>query len=87
MLFAHGLDSVGPAPIERRRSILRRARRGSSLVGVDERRYPRDFATYVRYYRDLKKIPARYPLPAPLTLAQLDGFLAEVGDRYPVQWL
>ena len=88
MLFSHGVDSIGLASIDRGRSILDRARRRGGFVGVDERAYPRDFAVFVRYYTDLKrKIRARYPLPGPLTLGELDAFLEGAGDRYPVQWI
>ena len=87
MLFSHGVDSVGLVPIERWRAILGRARRRGGFVGVDQRRYPRDFGTFVRYYTDLKKIAARYPRPGPLALAQLDAFLDQAGHRYPVHWL
>jgi hypothetical protein len=87
MLFSHGVESVGLVPIERWRRILERARRRGRFIGVDERAFPRDFAVFVRYYAELKKIPARYPLPAPLALSQFDAFLEEAADRYPVQWL
>jgi hypothetical protein len=87
MLFSHGVDSVGLAPIERWRTILRRARKRSSFVGVDERKFPRDFATFVRYHADLKKIPTRYPMPGSLPLARLDEFLDRAGDRYLVRWM
>lgn len=87
MLFSHGVDSVGLAPIERWRSILRRARKQGRFLGVDEQAFPRDFAAFERYQRELKKIPARYPIPGPLAISQLDSFLQQAGDRYPVQWL
>jgi hypothetical protein len=87
MLFSHSVESVGLVPIERWRSILQRARRHGGFVGVDERRYPRDFATFVRYYTDLKKIPARYPRPGPLTLDRLDAFLDRARGRYSVRWV
>jgi len=86
MLFSHGVDSVGLAPIERWRTILRRARKRATFVGVDERRFPRDFATFVRYHADIKKIPVRYPRPGPMSLDGLDAFLEQAGDRYPVRW-
>ena len=57
MLFSHGVDSIGLAPIERWRALLQRARQLSGFVGVDERAFPRDFATFVRYSTDLKKLP------------------------------
>jgi hypothetical protein len=50
--------------------------------------YPRDFAAMIRYYTDLQeKISEGYPLPASLTLEQLDRFIEERGDRFPIQWL
>jgi hypothetical protein len=86
MLFSHGVDSIGLAPIERWRSVLQRACKHGGFVGVDERRFPRDFAAFVRYHTDLKKIPSRYPMPGPLQLTQLQEFLGRAGDRYPVRW-
>jgi len=86
MLFSHGVESVGLPSIERWRSLTRRARKRGGFVGVDEEEFPRDYATFVRYHTDLKKIPARYPMPGPLTLGQLDGFLQGAGDRYQVRW-
>jgi hypothetical protein len=87
MLFAHGADSVGVVPITRWRSILARARKSGDFVGVDQKKFPRDLATLVRYYTQVKKIPARYPLPGPLTLERLDTFLEREGHRYEVEWI
>jgi hypothetical protein len=88
MLFSHGVESIGLTPIDRWRRILGRARKAGSFVGVDENAYPRDFAVFVRYYFELKrKIRARYPLPSPVTLNQLDEFLKEAHARYQVQWI
>lgn len=42
---------------------MRRARGQGSFVGVDERKYSRDFATLIRYYTHIRKIPT--PLPTP----------------------
>jgi hypothetical protein len=86
MLFSHGVDSVGLAPIERWRTILRRARKRGSFVGVDEQRFPRDFAAFVRYHTDLKKVPTRCLMPGRLSLGGLDEFLGRTGGRYPVKW-
>jgi hypothetical protein len=88
MLFSHGVESIGLTRIDDWRALLRYARKRSAFVGVDERAYPRDFAVFVRYHFDLKrKIGTRYPLPPPLTLRELDRFLAETEGRYLVQWL
>jgi hypothetical protein len=87
-LFSHGVDSIGLVPIQSWRAILERARRRSDFLGVDERAYPRDFAALVNYHADIgRKIAARYPLPGPLSLNQLDTFLQEAGPRYRVRWL
>jgi hypothetical protein len=85
MLFSHGVDSVGLALIGRWRSMLQLARKHGSFMGVDERRFPRDFAAFVRYHIDLKEISARHPMPRSLQLTRLDEFLGRTGDRYPVR--
>jgi hypothetical protein len=87
MLFSHGVESIGLAPIDRWRAILRRARKTASFVGVDENAYPRDFAVFVRYYFELKrKIESRYPIPSPVSLNDFDRFLHECSGRYDVHW-
>src|SRR5262249_6427667 len=43
MLFSHGVDSVGLAPVAQWRQLLGRAKKNGAFVGVDERTYPRDF--------------------------------------------
>jgi hypothetical protein len=85
-LFSHGVDSVGLPSIDRWAAVLGRARRHGRLVGVDRRAFPRDFAVFLRFHRDLTAIGAQAPMPAPLTLAQLNRFLAVAGHRFRVQW-
>jgi hypothetical protein len=88
MLFSMGVECVGLPSIDRWREVLKRAQKRGDFLGVDERRFPLDFATFVRYYTQLKrKVAARYPLPGPLALEQLDQFLEQFGDRYPVEWV
>jgi len=88
MLFSHGVNSVGVASIDRWRSLLKRAKHRGAFIGVDEESYPRDFATFARYHSSLQYvIPARYPIPGPLSLAEFEAFLDRAGDRYAVRWL
>ena len=88
ILFSHGVDAVGLPTIERWRQVFNKARKHGEFIGVEEDKFPRNFATLVRYYTDLQRIiRSRYPLPAPLALEQLDKFIADAGDRFPVQWL
>jgi pimeloyl-ACP methyl ester carboxylesterase len=87
MLFSHGVESAGLASIERWKAILSRAARTGRFIGVDERAYPRDFATVARYHAELKRhLRERYPPPDPLSLGELDTFLEEAGGRYAIQW-
>ncbi len=86
MLFSHGVESVGLPSVERWRTVTGRACRRSGFIGVEEEKFPRDYATFVRYHTEVKKIPARYPMPGPLTLGRLDAFLQEAEDRYRVRW-
>ena len=86
-LFSHGVDSVGLPSIDRWAAVLNRARRSGRFVGVDPRAFPRDFAVFLRFHRDLAAIAARSPMPDPLTLVQLDTFLARAGYRFGVRWV
>jgi hypothetical protein len=86
MLFSHGVESVGLPPIARWREVLKRARRYGGFVGVDEGKFPRDYAAFIRYNTELRKVRPLYP-PAPLSLEELDAFLEEAAGRYPVRWL
>ncbi len=86
MLFSHGVDSIGLVPISYWKSILARAERGM-FIGVDPQVYPRDFATFVRYHEDvITKIPERYPLPAALTLNDLESFTRSHKSAYRIEW-
>jgi len=50
-------------------------------------RFPaRDFATFVRYHRDLKRLSPRLPLPPPLALGELDEFLLDHATEFEIEW-
>jgi len=88
ILFSHGVDAVGLPSIDRWREVFKRARKRGEFIGVEEDKFPRNFATLIRYYTDLQRvIPARYPVPGSLVLEQLDKFIQEAGDRFPVRWI
>jgi hypothetical protein len=87
MLFSHGVNSIGLVPIERWRQALKSAQQYGSCVGVDSEAYPRDFGVFVRYNPELKqKIAARYPIPPPLTLSELEQFVARSAGQYQINW-
>jgi pimeloyl-ACP methyl ester carboxylesterase len=83
-LFQHGTDGVGVAPVERWRRILGMARRHGAFLGVDPRLHPRDFGSFGRFHRQLAGLPVSAP-PAPLTLEELELFLAGRRDE-AVTW-
>jgi len=86
-LYSNSIDSVGLASAEEWRSVIDQARQHGDFVGVNEKRYPRDLASSLRHYTELKKLPGRLPIPAPMSLSQLDDFLAQAQDQYPVDWV
>ncbi len=88
MLMSNGVpNAVGLTPIPEWRRIMSRARKRYDFIGVEEAKYPVDFATFLRYERDLKeKVKCRYENPEPLTLQELKLFLAEHGKNYTVEW-
>ena len=87
MLSSHGVNSIGLVPIERWRRALELAQQHGSFVGVDPEAYPRDFGVFVRYNPDLKvKISARYPIPPPLALTELEQFLMQAAGQYQINW-
>jgi len=85
MLFSHGVESVGLAPIERWRALAKRG--NGALVGVDADAYPRDFDVFVRYHYPLReRFAETHPIPAPLTIADVERFISSSGKRYDVTW-
>ena len=88
MLFSHGVESLGNAPIGRWEALLQKAEQTGRFIGVDTRAYPRDFAVFARYHTALRRaIRERYPLPHPLTQAEFDAFLEKTAERYRVKCL
>ncbi|MTV25866.1 hypothetical protein FTX61_10660 [Nitriliruptoraceae bacterium ZYF776] len=84
-LFQHGVEAVGVTTPDQWRSVLDRARRHGATLGADLDEFPRDFAHYARYNAAMRAIPARYPLPAPLTVDEFDEFLASHGPYEGVE--
>ncbi|MFA9443992.1 hypothetical protein [Egicoccus sp. AB-alg6-2] len=78
-LFQHGVQAVGIPSPDDWRELLARARTQGSTLGADLDEFPHDFAHYARYHRAMKQVPARYPLPGPLSMREFDEFLAQAG--------
>jgi hypothetical protein len=86
-LFRSGTDVVAEAPVERWRALLGRARRHGAFLGIDPAALPRDSGSFERFHRELSALPRVDP-PPPLTLSELDVFLAErsSSDGSPIHW-
>jgi hypothetical protein len=80
-LFRREPPTSRPAPVERWQGILARAKRRGEFAGVDAASYPADVSSFGRYQAAIKRIPARYPIPAPLPLDDFGDFLRYAG-RY-----
>lgn len=87
MLFSHGTESAGLAPIERWRRILESAPGKGQFLGTDPKKYPKDFAVFGRYHSALRSIPGRHPIPDPLGLEEFEGFLRERSEDRGPRWL
>ncbi|MFW2513651.1 hypothetical protein ACNI3K_07715 [Demequina sp. SO4-13] len=85
-LFQNGIETIGTPDTEQWQGVLDRAQRRGHYAGSDLSRYPYDFAAFVDYEKALRSIPARYPVPAPLTMTELDEFLEQAGDYPGVRW-
>lgn len=87
LLFSHGVDAAGLPTIEQWREVFKYARKHGDFVGIVED-FPRNFPALIQYNTELQRlIKARYPLPGALSLTELDKFITQAGDRFPVQWL
>jgi hypothetical protein len=84
MLFSHGVESIGIAPIERWRALAGRAKRAGRLVGVDDARYPRDFATFSRFHRELEQLRPRFAPPPRLACSRFETLLRTHGPAHGV---
>jgi hypothetical protein len=82
-LFCHGVDSVGCVTAGQWRDLLRRAEVVGRFAGVSPEKYPNDPRTFFGFPRALRAIPERHPLPPPLDLAALTGFVDDHTGRYP----
>lgn len=78
-LFQHGVQAVGIPDVEDWRGLLARARRHGDTLGADLDEFPYDFAQYARYSSAFEAIPARYPIPGPLSRAEFQEFLDSEG--------
>lgn len=84
LLFSHGNESIGMAPIARWQQLLDCAKEEGAFVGADAERYPRDFATLSRFDEALQqRAPLQAP-PPPLALDKLISGIQRYGEKFGV---
>lgn len=84
MLFSHGTESIGLASIERWQQLLKYASEEGALVGVDSKRFPRDFATFSEYDKALRERAPLLPPPPPLSVEKAIAGIQRYGAKYGV---
>lgn len=89
MLMSNGVtEGIGLTTIEEWREILNYAQQRGEFIGVNEREYPLDFGTFLKYDDELlTKITERNPLPDPLSLNEFEDFVTQTRGTYPFEWL
>lgn len=85
MLFSHGTEGVGVVDIDEWRRLLRRARRRGYFIGVDQARYPRDFATFIRFHHAMAELGLPFELPPPLALDAFEAGMQKHGPQFGVK--
>ncbi|GAA1907601.1 hypothetical protein GCM10009716_17050 [Streptomyces sodiiphilus] len=85
-LFQNGVEAVGLPSIGEWRQLLAMARTSGRFAGLRPGEHPRDMAQYAGYDTALRKVSERHPMPSPLTLEELDTFLAQAGRYDGVRW-
>lgn len=84
MLYSHGTDSIGLADVDRWKQLLAFAREEGALVGVDETRFPHDFATFSRFDSALRERAPLLPAPPPLSIDKAIAGIQRYGARHGV---
>jgi hypothetical protein len=85
LLFQHGVEATGITDPDDWRKVLDRAQRSGTTLGADLDEFPHDFAQFANYSDAFRELPARYPLPAPLSLEEFDAFLDQAGHHEGVR--
>ncbi len=85
-LFQNGVETIGQPPGEKWQRVLDRAARQGVYSGTHLDKFPYDFGQFASYEEALRDLPARFPVPAPLTWPDLQAFLTGAGEYDGVSW-
>ncbi|MGW3471811.1 hypothetical protein ACWDKQ_25870 [Saccharopolyspora sp. NPDC000995] len=81
MLFSHGTESIGLAPIDDWEKLTARARKIGALAGVDRKAFPKDFAVFARAHRELARTRHLYPIPGPMPWEHAEALMRRHADQ------
>ncbi len=84
-LISHGTTSIGLAPLERWRGLLRQARVEGRLSGVDEKRFPADLAVFARWREAMLAAPQRFQPPPALAPDDVVRFWEHSDQAYEIK--
>lgn len=85
MLLSNGVRPIEGISVDDWRVALNRASISGRFVGVNEKKFPYDFASFLRYDRSLQEtIPFRQEIPDRATVTDFEDFMAEHGYHYGV---
>ncbi|NEE02374.1 hypothetical protein [Phytoactinopolyspora halotolerans] len=86
-LFSQGLRSPGVVGIDRWRKLIQEhAREHGEIIGVDERSYPADLGSSLRFQPAFAELPGRFPIPSPLRVDDIDTFVEGYAADGRVSW-
>ncbi|MBV8100022.1 MAG: hypothetical protein JOZ31_12770 [Verrucomicrobia bacterium] len=80
MLFPHGVESVGLASVKDWEALSQYARSSCRFIGADRKAYPRDFAAFLRYHRELWQRCEKAQSPHSVPLSAVLKFIQDCGD-------
>lgn len=88
MLMSNGVkEGIGLTTIDRWKNILKRAKHKGCFVGVDQKEYPLDFATFMRYHIELQEyLPDAINPLQPLSIDELLEFIKAHPGEYPLRF-
>lgn len=86
MIMSNAVKGIGFVPVPAWKKVMNRYSRENALIGIDEKQYPYDLGSFIKYYKDLHKtIDARYYLPAAMPFEEFTGLLRKKGGKYNVK--
>ncbi len=87
MIMSNAIKGIGCVSVKKWKAVLNKARKKGSFIGVDEKKFPFDLGSFIKYHRDLqKKITARHFIPRQMPLEEFFSFFSQrTQKRYGIK--